>query len=54
MGQVRRVDIRCLLPEDSVDRRMLEILRVKAGELNEYARRGDLKDITPDPWTVPA
>lgn len=27
---------------------MLEILRVKADEFNEYARRSDLKDITPD------
>ncbi len=27
---------------------MLEILRVKADEFNEYARRSDLKDVTPD------
>ena len=48
MGQVRRVDVHRLLAEDSVDQRMLEILRVKADEFNEYARRSDLKDITPD------
>ena len=48
MGQVRRVDVHRLLTEDSVDQRMLEILRVKADEFDEYARRSDLKDITPD------
>lgn len=48
MGQVRRVDVHRLLTEDSVDQRMLEILRVKADEFNEYARRSDLKDVTPD------
>lgn len=48
MGQVRRVDVHRLLTENSVDQRMLEILRVKADEFNEYARRGDLKNITPD------
>jgi hypothetical protein len=48
MGQVRRVDVHRLLAEDSVDQRMLEILRVKADEFDEYARRSDLKDITPD------
>jgi SNF2 family DNA or RNA helicase len=48
MGQVRRVDVHRLLTEDSVDQRMLEILRIKADEFNEYARRSDLKDITPD------
>jgi hypothetical protein len=37
MGQVRRVDVHRLLTEDSVDQRMLEILRVKADEFNEYA-----------------
>jgi SNF2 family DNA or RNA helicase len=48
MGQVRRVDVHRLLTEDSVDQRMLEILRVKAEEFNEYARRSYLKDVTPD------
>jgi SNF2 family DNA or RNA helicase len=48
MGQVRRVDVHRLLTEDSVDQRMLEILRVKANESDEYARRSDLKDVTPD------
>jgi SNF2 family DNA or RNA helicase len=48
MGQVRRVDVHRLLAEDSVDQRMLEILRVKAEQFDEYARRSDLKDISPD------
>jgi hypothetical protein len=48
MGQVRRVDVHRLLTEDSVDQRILEILRVKAEEFNEYARRSYLKDVTPD------
>jgi hypothetical protein len=45
---MRRVDVHRLLAEDSVDQRMLEILRVKADEFNEYARRSDLNDVTPD------
>jgi len=48
MGQVRRVDVHRPLTENSVDQRMLEILRVKATEFDEYARRSDLKDISPD------
>jgi SNF2 family DNA or RNA helicase len=48
MGQVRRGDVHRLLAEGSVDQRMLEILRVKADEFNEYARRSDLKEVTPD------
>jgi SNF2 family DNA or RNA helicase len=48
MGQVRRVDVHRLLAEDSVDQRILEILGVKRAEFDEYARRSDLKDLTPD------
>jgi hypothetical protein len=48
MGQVRRVDVHRLLAEDSVDQRILEVLGVKRAEFDEYARRSDLKDITPD------
>jgi superfamily II DNA or RNA helicase len=48
MGQVRRVDVHRLLAEDSVDQRILEVLGVKRAEFDEYARRSDLKDITPE------
>jgi superfamily II DNA or RNA helicase len=48
MGQVRRVDVHRLLAEDSVDQRMLEVLRVKRAEFDAYARRSDLKEFTPD------
>lgn len=48
MGQVRRVDVHRLLAEDSVDQRILEILGRKRAEFDEYARRSDLKDVTPD------
>jgi superfamily II DNA or RNA helicase len=48
MGQVRRVDVHRLLAEDSVDERILEIIGVKRAEFDAYARRSDLKDMTPD------
>lgn len=48
MGQIRPVDVHRLLAEDSVDQRMLEILAGKATLFNEYVRRSDLKDATPD------
>jgi superfamily II DNA or RNA helicase len=48
MGQVRRVDVHRLLAEDSVDQRILEILGRKRAEFDEYARRSDLKEVTPD------
>ena len=48
MGQVRRVDVHRLLAEDSVDQRILEILGRKRAEFDEYARRSDLNEITPD------
>lgn len=48
MGQVRLVDVHRLLTENSVDQRMLEILAAKAELFDEYARRSDLKDISPD------
>jgi SNF2 family DNA or RNA helicase len=48
MGQVRRVDVHRLLAEDSVDQRILEILGIKRAEFDEYARRSDLKEVTPD------
>jgi SNF2 family DNA or RNA helicase len=48
MGQVRVVDVHRLLGENSVDQRMLEILRVKADLFDEYARRSEIKDVSPD------
>jgi SNF2 family DNA or RNA helicase len=48
MGQARPVDVHRLLPEDSVDQRMLEILATKAALFDEYLRRSELKEISPD------
>ena len=48
MGQVRTVDVHRLLAENSVDQRMLEILATKALLFDEYVRRSELKDATPD------
>ncbi|MEV4531309.1 DEAD/DEAH box helicase [Streptosporangium sp. NPDC049304] len=48
MGQVRKVQVHRILTADSVDQRMLDILRGKAGLFDTYARRSDLADSTPD------
>jgi hypothetical protein len=48
MGQVRTVDVHRLLAEDSVDQRMLEILAAKQLLFDEYVRRSELKEATPD------
>jgi superfamily II DNA or RNA helicase len=48
MGQVRPVDVHRLLAEDSVDQRMLEVLAVKASLFDEYVRRSELKEHSPD------
>ncbi len=48
MGQVHSVDVHRLLAEDSVDRRMLEILAAKSVLIDEYVRRSELKDLAPD------
>ncbi|MGC5009616.1 SNF2-related protein [Streptosporangium sp. DT93] len=48
MGQVRKVQVHRLLTADSVDQRMLDILRGKAGLFDVYARRSDLAESTPD------
>lgn len=48
MGQVRVVNVHRLLTEDSVDQRMLEIVRAKAVLFDEYARRSEMKDVSPD------
>jgi superfamily II DNA or RNA helicase len=48
MGQVRRVDVHRLLCEDSVDQRILELLAGKREAFDEYARRSDMANATPD------
>ncbi len=48
MGQVRTVQVHRLLTPGSVDERMLEILHVKTLLFDEYARRSDLAEQTPD------
>jgi SNF2 family DNA or RNA helicase len=48
MGQVRPVDVHRLLAEDTVDQRMLEVLATKALLFDEYVRRSELKESTPD------
>ncbi|WP_433422892.1 DEAD/DEAH box helicase [Microtetraspora malaysiensis] len=48
MGQVRKVLVHRILAADSVDERMLEILRGKARLFDAYARRSDLAESTPD------
>jgi superfamily II DNA or RNA helicase len=48
MGQIRTVDVYRLLAEDSVDERMLQILTAKAVLFDEYVRRSELKETTPD------
>jgi SNF2 family DNA or RNA helicase len=48
MGQVRRVDVHRLLCEDSVDQRILELLAEKREAFDEYARRSDMANATPD------
>lgn len=48
MGQVRTVRVHRLLTPGGVDERMLEILQVKTRLFDEYARRSDLAERTPD------
>jgi SNF2 family DNA or RNA helicase len=48
MGQIRSVDVHRLLAEDTVDQRMLDILATKAVLFDEYVRRSELKDHSPD------
>ncbi|MFJ8624908.1 DEAD/DEAH box helicase [Kitasatospora sp. NPDC093550] len=48
MGQVRRVQVHRLLVTDSVDQRMLEILRAKDRLFDEYARRSEVAESTPE------
>ncbi|MEV4089865.1 C-terminal helicase domain-containing protein [Nonomuraea fuscirosea] len=48
MGQVRRVQVHRLLSVDSVDQRMLDILRRKSKLFDAYARRSDLAESSGD------
>ena len=48
MGQVRPVNVHRLLAENSVDQRTLDILATKSVLFDEYVRRSDLKDASPD------
>ncbi|MBD0695676.1 helicase SNF2 [Streptomyces sp. CBMA123] len=48
MGQVRRVQVHRLLAADSVDQRMLEILRAKQRLFDAYARRSELAESVPE------
>ncbi|MBE1535110.1 DEAD/DEAH box helicase [Actinomadura algeriensis] len=48
MGQVRTVQVHRLLTPDGVDERMLDILRVKSRLFDDYARRSDVAEGTPE------
>ncbi|MEW2162511.1 SNF2-related protein [Streptomyces sp. NPDC007084] len=48
MGQVRPVQVHRLLVADSVDERLLSILRNKSLLFDAYARRSDMAEATPD------
>ncbi|MGW5173575.1 DEAD/DEAH box helicase [Streptomyces sp. NPDC004082] len=48
MGQVRTVQVHRLLAADSVDGRLLEILKNKDRLFDAYARRSDVAEATPD------
>ncbi|MFG2430995.1 DEAD/DEAH box helicase [Streptomyces sp. NPDC048590] len=48
MGQIRSVRVHRLLAADSVDQRMLDILARKDRLFDDYARRSDLAEATPD------
>ncbi|AUG75511.1 helicase SNF2 [Kitasatospora sp. MMS16-BH015] len=48
MGQVRRVQVHRLLAEDSVDQRMVEMLRGKSRLFDAYARRSEVAENSPE------
>lgn len=48
MGQAHPVQVHRLLVADSVDERMLEILRLKEALFDAFARRSDVAEATPD------
>lgn len=47
MGQTRVVNVHRLLAENSVDQRMLDVVRQKALLFDEYVRNSDVKDASP-------
>jgi SNF2 family DNA or RNA helicase len=48
MGQVRPVQVHRLLATDSVDQRLLHILKNKSRLFDAYARRSDTAEQSPD------
>ncbi|MFG1999827.1 DEAD/DEAH box helicase [Spirillospora sp. NPDC048911] len=48
MGQVRPVQVHRILTTDSVDQRMLDLLRGKNALFDAYARRSDIAEASPD------
>jgi SNF2 family DNA or RNA helicase len=48
MGQVRSVQVHRLLAADSADERLLELLARKSALFDDYARRSDIAEATPD------
>ena len=48
MGQARRVHVHRLLAQDSVDQRMLEILRKKKDLFDAFVRQSAVKEASPD------
>lgn len=52
LGQVQKVQVHRLLVADSVDERMLELLRGKTALFDAYARRSDTADAAPQARTV--
>ncbi|GGS63139.1 helicase SNF2 [Planobispora rosea] len=52
MGQVRRVQVHRLLAADTIDQRMLDILRSKTKIFDAYARRSDLAESTAEATDV--
>lgn len=48
MGQVRAVQVHRLLASNSCDERLLEILATKTRLFDDYARRSDIADASPD------
>ena len=52
MGQVRSVQVHRLLVADSVDERMLELLGAKARLFDDYARRSDVAEASPEAMDI--
>lgn len=48
MGQLRSVQVHRLLTPDSVDQRMVEILKSKQRLFDEYVRKSDVATLSPE------